>query len=93
MFVMNFSEKLGNRVISKKSCFMLGLDPNLEKMPDFFSKTTKGIYDFCIQILESTHDLICGIKLQMAYFEVFGAEGIKIVEKLLELARQKNLNT
>lgn len=90
---MNFSEKLEAAVKKKHSCLMLGLDPNPDKMPDFLPKTAAGAEDFCTQILEATHDLICGIKIQMAYFERFGSAGIAAVEHLLAKAKEFDLIT
>ncbi len=90
---MNFSEKLETAVKEKNSCLILGLDPNPDKFPAKFSKDAKGAQEFCEAILEATHDLVCGVKIQMAYFEVFGSEGIKAVENLLKIAKEKNLIT
>ncbi len=90
---MNFSEKLEAAVRTKNSCLMLGLDPNPEKMPDHFEKTAAGCREFCEQMMSVCEDLICGVKIQMAYFEVFGSEGIKAVEDLLKMAKEKNLIT
>ncbi len=90
---MNFSEKLESAVRKKKSCFMLGLDPNPAKFPAGIEKNAEGALQFCIEVMKATHDLICGIKIQMAYFEQFGAEGIKAVEILLRLAKELELIT
>ena len=90
---MNFSEKLEAAVKEKGSFLMLGLDPNPEKFPVGISKDAKGALEFCTEIMKSTHDLVCGIKIQMAYFEQFGAEGIKAVEVLLKLAKELKLIT
>lgn len=88
---MNFSKKLETAIKKKKSCLMLGMDPNPQKMPKFFPKTAQGTQDFCEKILEKTEKFICGIKIQMAYFEMFGSEGIKAVENLITLAESKGL--
>ena len=88
---MNFSEKLEAAVKEKNSCLMLGLDPNPDKMPAHFSKDAEGCREFCEQMMAVCEDLICGVKIQMAYFEVFGSEGIKAVEELLKSAKEKNL--
>jgi len=90
---MNFSEKLEYAVRTKQSCLMLGLDPNPAKFPVGITRDAVGAFDFCQKIMEQTHDLVCGIKIQMAYFEAFGAEGIKAVEHLLILAKKLNLIT
>ena len=103
---MNFSEKLASVVQKKESCLMLGLDPNLSKMPKEFQAlinqaiengTPKNVaqaqacFDFCREILEFTERYICGVKIQMAYFEVFGAPGIVVVEALIKLCKERGL--
>ncbi len=103
---MNFSEKLEAAIKKKSSCLMLGLDPNIDKMPKEFGviiekRVKKGIarnaataqayYDFCREILMHTEKYICGIKIQMAYFEVLGAPGIIVVENIIKMAKERGL--
>jgi len=90
---MNFSETLEAAVKNKNSIFMIGLDPDPAKFPEGVSKDAKGALEFCVEILKATHDLVCGVKIQMAYFEQFGAEGIKAVEHLLKLSKELKLIT
>ncbi len=89
----NFSERLESAVREKNSCLMLGLDPNPDKMPAKFSKDAQGAFEFCVEMMQTVHKLICGVKIQMAYFERFGAEGVKAVEHLLVLAKKLGLIT
>jgi orotidine-5'-phosphate decarboxylase len=88
-----FCDRLAEVVQQKKSCLMLGLDPNTEKMPDHFEATPAGIEQFCKEAVDAVEDLICGIKIQMAYFEIFGSEGIAVVERLLKYCKEKGLIT
>ena len=90
---MNFSEKLEAIVRKKDSCLVLGLDPNFDLMPAHIPKSPEGIFLFCKEIIDACEDKVCGVKIQMAYFEVLGAKGILIVEQLLEYARNKGLIT
>lgn len=90
---MNFSETLEAAVKAKDSCIMLGLDPNLEKMPAHISKDPAGVEQFCTEIMEATSEYICGVKIQIAYFEVLGSKGIEVVENLLQKAKKLNLIT
>lgn len=90
---MNFSEKLAAAVREKDSCLQLGLDPNPEKMPAQFSKDAQGAYEFCLAVMKACAPHISSIKIQMAYFEVFGSKGIEAVEKLLEEAKKLDLIT
>lgn len=85
---------------------MLGLDPNKEKMPKEFHKIVEkkvkagqpenvawaqSYYDFCREILAYTENHICGVKIQMAYFEVLGSVGLIAVENLIKLAEERKL--
>ncbi len=88
-----FSDRCEKIVKTKNSCLILGLDPCLEKMPAHLPKTSEGILTFCLEIINATEKMIAGVKIQMAYFEIFGSEGIKAVETILEVCRKKNLLT
>ena len=95
---MHFSEKLAHAITTKNSCLMLGLDPNWDKLPDFLKQKddeaiTKAVVfqKFCELMIDACQDYICGVKIQMAYFEVLGCAGIKAVENLIKYARTKEL--
>lgn len=90
---MNFSDKLEAAIKEKKSCLLLGLDPKLEQLPEGISRDINGIIQFCKNIINATEKYITGIKIQMAYFEIFGSEGVKAVEILLGYAKEKGLIT
>jgi orotidine-5'-phosphate decarboxylase len=100
---MDFNTRLTKQIDEKKSCLMLGLDPVWEKIPahlkgfsqENFSNEKKAeiIEQFCREILLASREFICGIKIQMAYFEIFGGAGIVAVENLLQLAKKYNLIT
>jgi len=89
----NFSDRCEEIVNAKKSCLLLGLDPNVAKMPSHLPKNPEGILTFCLEIINATEKMIAGVKIQMAYFEIFGAKGIEVVEKILEVCRKKGLLT
>jgi orotidine-5'-phosphate decarboxylase len=105
---MNFSARLAHAVGQKQSVLMLGLDPDPGKMParfhrfveqridqgqSFHQAWAQACEDFCREILVAIGHRLCGIKIQMAYFEVFGSAGIAAVENLLEFARSQGLMT
>jgi len=91
--MMNFSDRLESAIKEKNSCLMLGIDPNVSKMPSAFTRDAKGCEEFSKAMIDMAEDLICGIKIQMAYFEVFGAAGIQAVENILKHAKEKKLIT
>ncbi|HCP60715.1 MAG TPA: orotidine 5'-phosphate decarboxylase, partial [Dehalococcoidia bacterium] len=55
---MNFGEKLASATRRNKSFLCVGLDPDLERMPEGV-----GILDFNKATIDATSDLVCAYKL------------------------------
>lgn len=72
---MNFVEKLTNAARKNNSLLCIGLDPNLELMPD-----RVGIFEFNREIIDATSELVCAYKLNFAFYEAFGAQGFDILK-------------
>ena len=94
--VMHFSDKLAAVIHSKNSCLMLGLDPNWEKLPTSIKtaqtlQAKADIYEkFCCDMVDVCADKVCGIKIQMGYFEALGSVGVKAVENLIAFTRAQH---
>jgi len=71
---MTFIEKLNQAWESSDSLLCVGLDPNLSKMPKHITAQPNAIFEFCKEIIDATHDLVCAYKPQIAYFAGIGAE-------------------
>ena len=56
------------------SLLCVGLDPDLDKFPRHLADKPDAIYEFCRQIVDATHDLVCAFKPQIAYFASCRAE-------------------
>jgi orotidine-5'-phosphate decarboxylase len=81
---MNFKEKLHNITHNNDSLLCVGLDVDEEKMPKFLFETSKDpFFEFNKSIIDSTKDLVCAYKLNMAFYEVFGTEGIELLKKTI----------
>jgi len=81
---MNFKEKF--KKISKKndSLLCVGLDIDRKKIPKYlFSKSKTPFFDFNKKIIDSTKDLVCAYKINMAFYEALGMEGYKTLEKTI----------
>ena len=52
----------------------MGLDPQLDRIPERFKKQNSPYLDFCTAIVDATHELVCCFKPQVAYFSAVGAE-------------------
>lgn len=71
---MNFIDKLKTRWRSNNTLVCVGLDPDLNKIPEHIRAMKHPILEFNRAIIDSTHDLVCAYKPQIAYYSAFGAE-------------------
>ena len=71
---MKFISKLETRWAHSNSLLCVGLDPQLDRIPERFKKQNSPYLDFCTAIVEATHELVCCFKPQVAYFSAVGAE-------------------
>jgi len=67
---VNFIEKLTNAAQKNKSLLCVGLDPDPKLMPD-----KVGIFAFNKAIIDTTSDLVCAYKLNLAFYEALETEG------------------
>ncbi len=75
---MNFIEKLTQAMQRNKSLLCVGLDPDPERMPDEVS-----VFEFNREIIEATADLVCAYKLNFAFYEVLGDEGLDALKRTI----------
>ena len=54
--------------------YCVGLDPDPKRFSKQFESGKYAILDFCWDIVQSTGDLVCAFKPQIAYFASSGAE-------------------
>ncbi len=82
---MNFVEKVEKRKKEVKNLLVIGLDTNVERLPKSFSKDSKGMYEFNKYIVESTKDIACAYKMNSAFYEMLGPDGMRTLLKTREL--------
>lgn len=81
------------REVRNKSCVCLGLDSHLDYVP----KTMKNggpreiIFNYNKTIIDATADLVAVFKLQIAYYEALGLEGLKAYRDTLTYLREGGL--
>lgn len=96
-----------NQLIQKiqktKAPICVGLDPMLSYIPEHiltqsfrdFGETLEGaadaIWHFNKEIVDHTYDLIPSVKPQIAMYEQFGIEGLKVYEKTVRYCQEKGL--
>ncbi|HLD71296.1 MAG TPA: orotidine-5'-phosphate decarboxylase [Candidatus Peribacteraceae bacterium] len=87
---MHFGDAL-TAATKQKSPVCVGLDPQLNKLPDGISRDSFGVLQFNKGIIDVVKDIACCVKPQLAYFEVLGWEGIKIFFETCEYAKNQGL--
>jgi orotidine-5'-phosphate decarboxylase len=60
----------------------LGIDPNIDALPDGLSRDVHGVEQFARGILEAAADAAVAVKVNVAFFEAFGSAGWSVLERL-----------
>jgi orotidine-5'-phosphate decarboxylase len=87
-YFMKFYEKLERVWKSRNSMLCVGLDPDLEALPVSVRSEKWPIFEFNRAIIDSTHDLVCCYKPQIAFYSAVAAE--KELEMTIQYLREKH---
>jgi len=81
---MNFKQKLIDISHTNNSLLCVGLDIDKEKIPKFLFQPKKNPYfTFNKLIIDATKDLVCAFKLNLAYYEVLGPNGMELLKNTI----------
>lgn len=80
---MTFKQKLDQVIEKNNSLLCIGLDPELEKIPDSLKKNNEPMFEFNKAVIDSTKDLVCAYKPNIAFYEAYGLEGLKQLKKTI----------
>src|SRR6478752_6660934 len=78
------TQQLIEQIKIKKSFLCVGLDPDLDKMPQHLLETEDPIFEFNKAIIDATHDLAVAYKPNTAFFEAYGIKGWMSLEKTIK---------
>jgi len=85
-------DKLFDRV-EKRGVVCVGLDTALEYVPNHIKNgrtPAEAIFEFNKQIIDATYDVSACFKVQIAYYEALGLEGLTAYKKTLDYLREKD---
>lgn len=86
---MKFTQKLLNAVNEVDSPLCVGLDPNLERLPETIntanSTPEEQVLHFLKQIIEITTPHCAAYKPNLAFFEALGAGGLEIFQAVINI--------
>lgn len=98
---MNIVDKLIENIIRTKNPSVIGLDPDIRKIPQCYKTDIKAsnpleavaevIYVFNKDIIDTTYDIVCAVKPQIAFYEKYGSYGVSAFEKTVAYAKSKGL--
>ncbi|HHW47431.1 MAG TPA: orotidine-5'-phosphate decarboxylase [Clostridiaceae bacterium] len=98
-----FIDKLIDRIKEKKNPSVVGLDPRIEYVPRFIKEKAFSLYgenmkgacesilEFNKRIIDAVYDIVPAVKLQTAYYEMYGIEGLKVFDETIKYAKNKGL--
>jgi len=79
--------------IATKGHVCVGLDTDYEYLPPHFSKAfshvSDALFSFNKQIIDATLDVSACYKVQIAYYEAFGMQGLEAYRKTLSYLRER----
>lgn len=96
-------QKLAEKIKKSHAPICVGLDPMLSYIPEHilkkaygeFGETLEGaaeaVWQYNKAIIDATYDLIPAVKPQVAMYEQFGIEGLKVFQKTIEYCHEKDL--
>ena len=100
----NFADALVRKIAETNNPSVIGLDPKLDYIPDHIKNhaeqifpeeaakaTAKAIWLFNKEIIDQTCDIVPAVKLQYAYYEMYGFEAIKTMLLTARYAQKKGM--
>ncbi len=80
---MNFTQRLRKIQRKNKSLLCIGLDTDINKIPEFLFEYGDPVYEFNRRIIDATKDLVCAYKINLAFYESTGEHGWYTVHQTL----------
>lgn len=96
-------DRLIQRILEKKNPTAVGLDTCLDYLPGFmvekyrtsgkldFHGAAQAILEYNKNIVDSVCDLVPAVKIQAAYYELYGVEGMKAFYETIQYAKEKGM--
>ena len=101
---MRQMDLLIERILEKKNPTVAGLDTRLEYLPEkflqavlpggvhSFEDAAQAIYQYNCALVDALQDIVPAVKVQVAYYEMYGPAGMKCFEQTMAYARAKGLS-
>lgn len=88
-----------NKIKETNNPTVIGVDTRYDMVPECVRKKyntnlegmCQAMLEYSKALIDSTYDIIPAVKLQSAYFEMYGVEGIKLYKEMIEYCREKGM--
>lgn len=84
------TQQLVNEIRRKKSFLCIGLDVDLNKIPQHLLQEEDPIFAFNKAIIDATHKLCVAYKPNTAFYEAYGIKGWQALEKTINYLNKKH---
>ena len=82
-------QELFENILRKKSFLCVGLDTDINKIPEFLFDNDDPIFEFNKAIIDATADLCVAYKPNLAFYESLGLHGWEALERTVDYIRTK----
>ena len=91
------------KIIAMKNPTVAGLDPKLEYIPGYIREkcfdqyginlegAAEALYEFNTGLIDALCDIVPAVKPQMAYYEMYGWQGVRTFARTVEYAKSKGM--
>ena len=95
----NAIDRLINKIKETDNPTVIGIDPKYDMLPECiknkYGKTlediSKAILEFNKELIDNTYDIIPAVKVNIAFYEMYGIEGMKAFEETCKHAKEKGM--
>ena len=96
-------DRLITKIIEMKNPTVAGLDPKLDYVPEYLRRSflnedgetlkaaSKAIFRYNQLLIDALCDIVPAVKLQAAYYEMYGHHGVKTMERTIRYAKLKGM--
>ncbi len=79
-----FNQNLIHLIKRKKNNLCVGIDPDMDLIPEGYKKNFEGMKKYIQDIIEFTFDFCIAYKINFAFFECLGSKGLVLLEEILD---------
>lgn len=84
---MNYTQRLKKALQSTGSCLCVGLDPDLDRIPDAIKQKSSSkpdqVISFLKAIIDNTQDHCAAYKPNLGFYEALGAAGLQVFQEVI----------